>query len=366
MKKKLKIAQLAPPWLAVPPKKYGGTELIVSHLTEELTKRGHNVTLFASADSKTRAKLVSSFPKALYWKGTSWHDLYGLLFHTLTCFEKAENFDIIHNHSAYLGLCFSQFTKTKVVTTYHGSLHPTIKEKGAKYKILKKFKNSYFVSISNSQRKTKDLKLNFVATVYNGIDVKKFDFNESPKKHLIWMGRITPKKGVLESIEIAKKLKLPLKIAAKIDKNWPPDVEFYEKRVKPLIDGKKIRYIGEIGGYKNKSNFLKNALALLNPIKWEEPFGLVMTEAMACGTPVIAFGRGSVPEVIKNGKTGFICKPNDINSMIRAVKKIYQMPTEKYIKMRHNCRKHVEENFTAEKMVNEYEKVYYKILKSKK
>ena len=173
MKKKLKIAQLAPPWLAVPPKKYGGTELIVSHLTEELTKRGHNVTLFASADSKTRAKLVSSFPKALYWKGTSWHDLYGLLFHTLTCFEKAENFDIIHNHSAYLGLCFSQFTKTKVVTTYHGSLHPTIKEKGAKYKILKKFKNSYFVSISNSKRKTKDLKLNFVATVYNGIDVKK-------------------------------------------------------------------------------------------------------------------------------------------------------------------------------------------------
>lgn len=354
--KKLKIAQFAPPWIEVPPRKYGGAELIVSYLTEELIKRGHDVTLFASGDSKTQAKLVSAFPKALYWKGVPWTDSYYPLFHTLTTFEKAENFDIIHNHYGYFGLCFSSLVKTPTVTTYHGDFVSAEKNLG-KYKILKKLRRFPFVSISNSQRKLASLKLNFAATIYNGIDVKQFQFNAKPNKYLTWLGRITPKKGLLEAIKVAKKLNLPLKIAAKIDKNCLSDVEFYEKEIKPLIDGKKIIFLGEIKGYKEKSNFLKNSLALLNPITWNEPFGLVMIEAMACGTPVIVFNRGSAKEVVENGKTGFVVK--NINEMVKAVKKVDKIS-------RRACRQRVEKYFTYQKMVSDYEKVYYKILRTKK
>jgi len=351
--KKLKIAQLAPPWLRIPPKKYGGTELIIYHLTEGLLKRGHEVWLFASGDSKTNAKLVSVFPEALYWKGFSWSEPYGPLLHTLSCFEKAKDFDIIHNHFHYWGLCLSALAKTKIVTTYHGDFKSVVKEKTIKYKILKKFRNTPFIAISNSQKKIPSLKLNFIATVYNGIDVEKFRFSKTPGKYLAWMGRITPKKGLLEAIKIAKRVKIPLKIAAKIDKNYLPDIEFYKKKIKPLIDGKNIIYVGEIGGYKAKSNFLGSALCLLNPILWSEPFGLVMPEAMACGTPVIVYDRGSAREVVKDKKTGFIVK--DIKEAIGAVKKIKEIKRE-------DCRKWVKENFTKERMVKEYEKIYYKLL----
>jgi len=356
MKKKLKIAQFAPPWIEVPPKKYGGAELIISYLTEELIKKGHDVTLFAAGGSKTQAKLVSAFPKALYGEGVSWTNAYYPLFHTLTAFEKAGNFDIIHNHYSFFGLCFSPFVKTPVVTTFHGDFASAEKNLG-KYKILKRFQRYPFVSISNSQRTFDSLKLNFAATIYNGIDVKKFQFNAAPDNYLTWLGRITPKKGLLEAIEVARKLHIPLKIAAKIDKNAPADVEFYERKIKPLIDGKKIIYLGEIKGYKEKSNFLKNSLALLNPITWNEPFGLVMVEAMACGTPVIVFNRGSAKEIVENGKTGFVV--NNITEMAKAVKKIDKIS-------RNACRLRVEKHFTYQKMVSSYEKLYYKILRTKK
>ncbi len=350
--KKLKIAQLVPPWLSVPPKKYGGTELIASHITEGLVKRGHDVTLFACGESKTQAKLVSPFPKALYWKGVSWLDPYVGLLHTFSCFKKEKEFDIIHNHFHLWGLCFSILSGSRVVTTYHGDLNSIIKAKDTRYKILKRLKDPLFVSISKSQKRIKDFKLKFVATIYNAIDVEKFQFSKRHGSYLVWLGRITPKKGVLEAIDIAKKSKIPLKIAAKIDKNHPPDVEFYKKKVKPLIDGKKIKYIGEIGGHKEKSDFLKNALALINPIKWEEPFGLVMIESMACGTPVIVFDRGSAREVVKDGKTGFIVK--NVNQAVRAVKNIENIN-------RKDCREWVEKKFDKERMVDEYEKLYYKI-----
>lgn len=354
--KKLKIAQLSPPWLEVPPKKYGGTELIISHLTEGLIKKGHEVTLFASGDSKTKAKLISIFPKALYWQGFSQEEPYWPLLHTLACFERAQDFDIIHNHFHFWGISLSALTKTKVITTYHGDFKTVVKEKTIKYQILKKFKEAPLVAISNSQRKIKGLKLNFVATIYNGINVQKFQFSEKRGNYLAWLGRITPKKGILEAIEIAKKARLPLRIAAKIDKNYLPDVEFYEKKVKPLIDGKKIVYIGEIGGYKEKSKFLGGALALLNPIKWEEPFGLVMSEAMASGTPVIVFDRGAAKEVVKHGKTGFVIK--NIPQAIEAINKIDKIK-------RKDCRLWVEKKFSKERMIDEYEKLYYKILGEK-
>jgi len=353
---KLKIAQLAPPWLEVPPKKYGGTELIIHHLTEGLIKKGHEVTLFASGDSETKAKLVSVFPEALYWKGFSWDEPYGPLLHTLSCFEDSKKFDIIHNHFHFWGICLSALTKTKVITTYHGDFNEIIGKKTVKYQILKKFKHSPFIAISKSQRKIQDLKLNFVATIYNGIDIKKFQLSEKQGKYLAWLGRITSKKGILEAIKIAKKVKIPLKIAAKIDKNYPPDIEFYKKKVKPLIDGKKIIYVGEIGGYREKSNFLKDAIALLNPIKWEEPFGLVMPEAMACGTPVIVFDKGAAREVVKDGKTGFVVK--NISQAIEALQKIEKIK-------RRDCRLWVEKKFSKERMIDEYEKLYYKILRKK-
>jgi len=354
--RKLRIAQLAPPWLSVPPKKYGGTELIASYLTEGLVKKGHDVTLFASGDSKTKAKLISAFPKALYWEKVNWADTYHPLLHAISCFKKENDFDIIHNHFSYMGLSLSILAKTKVITTYHGDIGAVTRAKNIKFDILKKIKNHPFVSISNSQRRIKGVKLNFVGTIYNGIDVEKFKFSENPKSYVIWMGRITPKKGILEAIEIAKRIGLPLKMAAKIDKNHLPDIEFYEKKVKPLIDGKKVIFLGEIGGYKAKSDFFKNAVALINPIKWNEPFGLVMAEAMACGTPVIVFDKGSANEVVENKKTGFIVK--NVSQAINAFKKIGTIK-------RKSCRERVEKYFSTEKMVDEYEKLYYKILKKK-
>ncbi len=351
--KKLKIAQLAPPWLAIPPKKYGGVELIIHHLTEGLLERGHDVTLFACGGSKTNAKLESVFKEPLYWEGFPWEEPYGPLLHSVTCFEKASDFDIIHNHFHFWGICLEHLVKTPVLTTYHSSFEKIIREKTIKYKVLKRYKNTPIVPISNSQKKIKGLNLNFTRTIYNGIDVKRFDFKENPSEYLAWMGRITPKKGVLEAIKTAKKANLPLKIAAKIDKNSERDVKFYNQEIRPLIDNEQIQYLGEIGGYKKKSQFLKNALALINPIKWEEPFGLVMAEAMACGTPVIVFDRGSARELIKNKKTGFIVK--NINQAARAVKDIASID-------RKDCRSRAEEKFSKERMVEEYEKLYYKVL----
>lgn len=351
--RKLKIAQLAPPWLRVPPKKYGGAELIVHHLTEGLVKRGHKVTLFASGNSKTQATLFSSFPKPLYWQGISRDHPPESLLQGIECFEKAGQFDIIHNHFYYWGVGLSRLTKTKVITTSHENLR-SIKKGTGKYKIYNKTGNILFVSISNSQRKNlKGINLKFLKTIYNGIDVEKFGSRYEKGGYLAWLGRITRKKGVLEAIKIAKKADLPLKVAGKID-NTPDATAFYKKEIKPLIDGKQIKYIGEIGGYKEKSSFLKNAIALLNPISWEEPFGLVMAESMACGTPVIVFDRGSAREVVKDKETGFIVK--NIPQAVGAVKKIDQIK-------RRDCRKRVEENFDKEKMIKEYEDLYYKILK---
>lgn len=344
--KRLKIAQLAPIRISVPPKKYGGTELVVSNLTEGLLRKGHKVTLFASGDSKTKAKLVSILPQALKNIGLDWKEVpYYLVVHAAEVFERAEEFDIIHNHFGPFGLVFSRLVKTPVVTTLHWDLS-SIKKWPDTYLALKKYKNNYFVSISRAQKNLAEISLSFVGTVYNGININDFEFNSRPQDYLAWLGRIDRKKGILESIKIAKKLGMKLKIAGDI-----PLPSFFAREIKPQIDGKQIQYLGEID-HRQKVNFLKNALCLLNPITWNEPFGLVMPEAMVCGTPVIAFNYGSVPEVIRDGKTGFIV--NDIEKMAEAVKKIDKIK-------RKDCRSWVEENFSVEKMADGYEKIYYKI-----
>lgn len=350
MPKKLKIAQLCTPWESCPPPLYGGTEIIASNLTEELKKRGHQVTLFATGDSQTSAKLVSVFPRALYRDKIPWTDALRPLMHVSELFRQADCFDIIHNHFNYYGLMFSDFIKTPMVTTYHGDFE-TAEKIPEKLLFLRHYRHANFISISKSQQTFAKTKLNFIGNVYNGINVKQFEFNQKPDNYLAWLGRITEKKGILEAIAVAKKLKIKLLIGAKID---IVDQEFFNSRVKKLINGKNIVYLGEIN-HPQKVRLLKNALALLNPIKWNEPFGLVMPEAMACGTPVVAFNAGAAPEIIQDKKTGFIVK--NTQEMVNAVKKIDSIK-------RAACRERVEKYFSAEKMTTDYEKTYYRLLKS--
>jgi glycosyltransferase involved in cell wall biosynthesis len=352
----MKIALLAPFEESVPPQKYGGTELIVYYLAQILSKK-HDVFLLATGDSKTKAKLFPIFPRSIRKEKISqdmkFRDSLKYIGVAKIIQElKKINPDIISNHLGWRFLPFAPLFKAPVITTLHGPLNIPYQQF-----VYSRFKEFPFISISNSQRKHFP-KLNFIATIYNGIDIKQFNFKERPKSdYFAFLARMSPEKGPLHAIKAAKKAKVKLKMAAKVD---IVDKDYFFKKVKPLIDGKQIKFLGEIE-QKEKSDFLGNAKALLCPLQWEEPFGLFMIEAMACGTPVIAFKRGSVPELIKHGKTGFICEPNDLNSMIKAINKIGNMSEKDYQKMRFLCRKNVEENFTAERMVSEYEKVFKEI-----
>ena len=357
-KKLLKIAQVAPLWLSLPPKKYGGTERIAYYLTEGLVKRGHKVTLFASGDSKTKAKLIPGWPKCLikeklYGKPIPWGNSILPLLNISQAFERADEFDIIHVHenAVCLSNFFTHLIKTPVVITIHDDF--TSPENKDRWAAFKKYKNNNYISISKShQRWGEKLGLNFTDNVYNGIDINLFKFKQKGGKYLAWLGRSAPKKGAREAIMIAKKAKEKLILAGRVDVNSPVSVEYYQKQMKPYFN-EDIKYIGEVND-SQKAKLLNNARALLYPISWEEPFGLVMVEAMASGTPVIVFNRGSAREIVKDGKTGFIVK--NIKEAVNAVKNIDQID-------RRECRKWVEEKFTIEKMVDNYEKVFYKILK---
>lgn len=343
----MKIAILAPPYLPVPPIGYGGTERIVYFLAEGLVKRGHEVTLFASGDSKTSAKLVSVYPKAIGNSGEIKNKPLLPMLHYIDCFSRADDFDLIHNHAQYYAMFLAEMVKTPVVHTIHGSF--TMGEvPEEKRQTLRRFKNHNFVSISNNQRQGLP-ELNWVHTVYNGINLAEYKFYPDAGKYLLWIGRVTEKKGPVEAIEVAKKVNIPLKMAATID---PIDKSFYEEKVKPLIDGTFIQFLGELHG-EEKAKLYGEALATLYPISWHEPFGLVMAESMATGTPVLAFNIGSVSELVQDGVTGFVV--SDTSEMIGKVAELSSIKRE-------NCRKRVEENFTIEKMVEGYEKVYQKII----
>ncbi|MCK4799517.1 glycosyltransferase family 4 protein [Candidatus Parcubacteria bacterium] len=350
--KKLKIAQIAPLWETVPPKKYGGIEIMMDKLINELIKRGHDVTLFASGNSKTKATLRSVFPRSLFEMKVDWYHRSQNLINAANAFSMAKDFDVIHNHAGDNGLLFSQISKTPVLTTLHNVLPNLEQKKTDEYIMMKYFsKKTNFVSISLNQRMHTDLKLNYIDNIYNGINVDDFTFNKKPKNYLVWLGRIHHGKGLWNAINAAKVSKEKLIIAGNI--TCETDKEYFQS-MKSMIDGKQIKYIGEVGP-KKKNELLGNAKAALFPIIWEEPFGLVMTEAMATGTPVIGFKKGSVSEVIKNGKTGFVVK--DDKEMAKAIKNIDKID-------RTNCRKHIENNFTIEKMVLGYEKVYDKIIRN--
>lgn len=358
MHKKLRIGIIAPPWYRVPPKKYGGTELVVYNLVEGLVKRGHKVTLFASGDSKTSAKLIPVVKKNLREAGYPWIEYSYPFLNAFNAISRSREFDIIHSHVDEIALFFTKFASTLVVSTTHNPFDKRDNRKlPGRLAAYDFFYPHPLVSISKSQRKIAKIKGNFVGTVYNGIDTSIYKFNSKPKDHFIWIARFGAHKGPIEAIQAAKTAGVKLVLAGHLGRE---EKKFFNKYVKPRLVPRQIYFIGEIG-QREKNNFFSSAKALLCPVNWEEPFGLTMIEAMACGTPVIAFNRGAIPEIVENGKTGFVVK--NVKEMTEAIKNINTIRRE-------DCRKRVEKFFSAEKMTSDYEKIYYKLIekneKSKK
>ncbi len=341
--KTLRIAQVAPLIESVPPAGYGGTERVVYHLTEELVRRGHDVTLFASADSRTSARLCPLVEKGLRLDGKQGKGVFLSLVQLEKVYDEMEGkFDVIHSHIDCFTFPFAKRTLVPTVLTLHGRLDiPEV------VRVLRVYNDLNYVSISNSQRcPVPDI--NWVGNAYHGYPPEHFEFNDSPSDYFFYLGRFSPEKAPDQAIMLAKKNNVPLKIAAKID---PFERSYFNERIKPLLDDPLIEYVGEVTD-KEKIELLKNARGLLNTIDWPEPFGLVMIEALACGTPVIVRRRGSSPEIIMHGKTGYICRSTgDFTRAIHDIGKI----------SRHNCRKDFEERFTQKRMVDSYERLYYRL-----
>ena len=335
----MRIAQIPPLYESIPPKLYGGTERVVSYLTEELVKQGHEVTLFGTKDSVTSANLYTVCDQAMRLNpgcrdALAWH-----VYQLQLVMENASEFDIIHFHNDYLHFPLSSQDHYRHITTLHGRLDlEDLKP------IYEKFYHMPVVSISNNQRKPLS-HINWINTVYHGLPEDMYHRGDGKGNYLAFLGRISPEKRPDRAIEIAKRTRIPLRIAAKVDR---ADEEYFEEKIKPLLDHPLIKFIGEIGD-DHKEEFLGNALALLFPIDWPEPFGMVMIEALATGTPVIAFNHGSVPEIIENGKTGFIV--NTLEQAVEAVEKIYLLD-------RSVCRKVFENSFTAAVMAGNYVTLY--------
>jgi len=343
--KALRIAQLAPLYERVPPKLYGGTERVVAYLTDELVRRGHKVTLFASGDSQTRAKLHAGYPESLRLAGIPEQGVF-LHFPMISDAYRDGNqhFDVIHGHIDYWTFPFAELSpKVPSVTTLHGRL-----DIDALRPVYSRYRRMPVVSISNAQRKPLPF-LNWQSTVYHGLPSELLKFHPGPGKYLAFLGRISPEKRPDLAIEVARKVGIPLKIAAKVD---VVDEAYYEAVVKPHLSPPDIEYIGEINEVE-KDEFLGNATALLFTIDWPEPFGLAMIEAMACGTPVVTRPCGSVPEIVKPGISGYIA--SSVDELVGAVQQAIEMP-------RAQVRAEFDRRFTVEKMAEAYERVYMRLI----
>ena len=342
----LRIAQVSPLIESVPPRYYGGTERVVSNLTESLVKLGHKVTLYASGDSVTKATLRPCCRSALRLSPHGHAD--PCADHVLQAervFQEADQFDVVHSHVDYLAYPLLRRMRTPHVTTLHGRLDiPNLRN------LYREFDNEPVISISNDQRLPLSW-INWQATVHHGLPEDLFSFCPKPSSYVAFLGRISPEKGVDQAIEIARLARVPLKIAAKVDKQ---DTDYFNETIKPLLRSRHVEFVGEIGEAE-KNEFLGNALALLFPIDWPEPFGLVMIEALACGTPVIARPRGSVPEIITDGVTGLLVK--DVAAAAAAVKNVSRLS-------RQRCRQVFEQRFTAERMARDYIAVYERLLRA--
>jgi glycosyltransferase involved in cell wall biosynthesis len=330
---------LSPIAWRTPPRHYGPWESVVSLITEGLAARGHKVTLFATGDSLTAGTLHSVCPRG-YEEDDSLIPKVWECLHIAEVFERAGEFEIIHNNFDFLPLSYSGLVDTPVLTTIHGFSSPGILPVYKKYN-----ENTYYVSISDADRSPE---LDYVKTIHHGIDIQQFDFRPDPEDYLLFFGRIHPDKGTREAIEIARACNRKLLIAGIIQ-----DEEYYQRHVVPQLRDGKVEYIGSVGPAE-RNTLLGRACAMLHPISFDEPFGLSIVEAMACGTPVIAFNRGSMTELIVHGKNGFLV--DSLDAAIEAVCEIGKID-------RNYCRQHVEKYFTADRMVEEYVEVYNRILK---
>jgi glycosyltransferase involved in cell wall biosynthesis len=335
----MRIAQVGPLIESVPPKNYGGTERIISYLTEELVRFGHKVTLFASGDSVTSAELVPVCRRSFRQnkRATDYLSREVLLMDHVI--ERANEFDLIHFHTGCLHYLICRNLPVPHVTTLHGRLDtPEL------LRLYERFGHMPMISISDSQRAPWPC-ANWQATIYHGLPENLFRFHPKPGEYLAFLGRASPEKRVDRAIEIAKRAGMPLKIAAKVDR---ADSRYFKREIEPLLSDSAVQWVGEISD-KDKEEFLGNAYGLLFPIDWPEPFGLVMIEAMACGTPVIAFKHGSVSEVMDNGVTGFVV--NDTEQAVDAVHRVRDLS-------RARCREVFENRFTASRMATDYMEVY--------
>jgi glycosyltransferase involved in cell wall biosynthesis len=339
----MRIAQIAPLAEAVPPKLYGGTERVVFWLTEELVEMGHEVTLFASGDSVTSANLEPISPKALRLDRNSPDPMLVYAAMLARVAELSDHFDVIHAHLDWIHIPLLRSLGVPFVTTLHGRLdHPALATLSRNC-----FSDARFVSISDSQRHPLP-DAHWAGTVYHGVPQSLLTPNYEPEGYLAFLGRITPDKGPETAIQLARAAGMPLKIAAKIVRS---ERRYFTQRIEPLLDSTDVEFVGEIDE-AHKAEFLGNAAALLFPICWPEPFGLVMIEAMACGTPVVAFRCGSVPEVIDDGITGHAVEPDDgLNAINRAVGMD-----------RRHVRQRFEERFTARRMTQDYVGIYERVV----
>jgi glycosyltransferase involved in cell wall biosynthesis len=351
----VRIAQVAPPFESIPPAQYGGTERVVALVTEELVRRGHDVTLFASGDSRTSARLIPTVDTAL-WRQEGVHD--SVVYWSITVGEVYRRaargqFDVIHSHADFLAFPCASLVECPTVSTLHGRLDlPDLP------RIYARFPDLPVVSISDNQREPLP-EANWVATVYNGVDTATLAYHERGGDYLAWIGRISPEKGLDAAVRIAQRAGLPLKVAARMplehsdDPTARADWEYYNDVVASLLEESRVEYVGEVDD-STKADFLGNARALLNSIDWPEPFGLVMAEALACGTPVVARRRGSVPEVVTPGVTGWIGETDDELAMLCT--RVGELS-------RARCRAEAEKRFSVETMADGYEQVYSMVLR---
>ncbi len=359
--KKSKIAQIAPLWIPVPPRTYGGIELMLSLLTDELINRGYQVTLFASGDSKTKAKLVPLVETAI-WLQKSLRSPHAYISSALKKIgSQTHHFDLIHNHFDFFMLPLSlidpvrnnisnrvdnKTKKTPILTTLHRPLDQATIEVYKSYNSQMKF-----CAISQDQRQSaEENNIPIIDVVYNGINPADYTFNESPEDYFMYLGRLNKEKGILQALQVAKEAQVKLIVAGNIvgGEEW----NYFLHEVQPYLNDENVKFVGQVG-FNEKVKLLSKAKGLLYPIDRREPFGLAMIEAMACGTPVIAFKKGSVPEVVADRKTGFIVETKE--EIIQAMKKINTIN-------RKDCRTHVEQNFTLKQMVDKYEEIYKKLI----
>jgi glycosyltransferase involved in cell wall biosynthesis len=342
----MRIAQVAPLFESVPPQLYGGTERVVAYLTDELVRLGHDVTLFASGDSVTSATLVPVWPSALRLHSVADPSVPDVML-LEEVVSRAREFDVIHFHSGYLHFPSMARLDVAHLTTMHGRLD--LPELQPLFRLFPKVPLS---SISKSQRDPLG-DVNWCGTVYHGLPQRLHDCHPEHDGYFAFLGRISPEKRADRAIEIATRLGVPLKIAAKVDR---ADLEYYQREIVPLLDNPLVEFIGEIDE-ASKTEFLGRARALLFPVDWPEPFGLVMIEALACGTPVVAFDHGSVREVIDHGVTGFVVR--DIDSAVAAAARVDELD-------RRVCRRVFEQRFSASRMARDYVSLYARLLKAKR